>query len=282
LRLADVRELLSLDLSYYSSSDPTLIKEFAHRFRLFAKKTIPDIGRHLINALSKSRLCAFWIPDGAKIMIDSEVPEPKHRWIEAHEIAHSVTPWHRTFLLGDNLQTLDPVCKAMIEAEANYGAGRLLFFQDRFGQDARDLDLTFNSITRLAKLYSNSIVSTFWRTVEERQPTIPVFGLVSIHPLHADIGRHDGANPWRYFVRSTAFGEQFPSIEPKHVFALVQKHATSRRTGPIFCAEDILQDALGRDWEFKIESFSTKHALLTLGTVLRPRAVTISVPRMIA
>ncbi|MHB8390256.1 MAG: hypothetical protein ACYDBH_11840, partial [Acidobacteriaceae bacterium] len=96
LKLADVRALLSLDSQYYSSSDPGLVTELSHRFTLLARKTIPDLGKHLLAALSKSRLCAFWVPDTARILVDSDVPKPKHRWIEAHEITHSITPWHRT------------------------------------------------------------------------------------------------------------------------------------------------------------------------------------------
>ena len=97
LKLKDVRSLLLLDLQYYSSSEPGLVLELTHRFRLLARKTIPDLGRHLQEALSKSQLVAFWVPDQARIMLDSDVPEPKHRWIEAHEIIHSVTPWHKNF-----------------------------------------------------------------------------------------------------------------------------------------------------------------------------------------
>jgi hypothetical protein len=37
----------------------------------------------------------------------------------------------------------------MIEAEANYGAGRLLFLQDRFREEARDWALSFTSIKSL-------------------------------------------------------------------------------------------------------------------------------------
>src|SRR5438874_2088831 len=69
LRLSDVRALLSLDLQYYRSSDPGLVTELTHRFTVLARKTIPDLGRHLLTALSKSRLCAFWVPDTAKIMV---------------------------------------------------------------------------------------------------------------------------------------------------------------------------------------------------------------------
>jgi hypothetical protein len=269
LKLAEVRTLLSLDLQYYSSADPGLVTEITHRFKLLARKSIPDFGRHLLSALSKSKLCAFWVPESSRILVDADVPKPKHRWIEAHEIVHSVTPWHKAFLLGDNLETLDPACHANLEAEANYGAGRLLFLQDRLCSEARDLALTFPSIRQLAKRYGNSIVSTFWRAVEERNPTQPVFGVISVHPLRPEIGKHDGANPWRYFIRSVAFRTQFSTTEPDRIFGLIRQHATNKRTGPIFMATDSLADANGDSWEFQIESFSTGHALLTLGFPVR-------------
>lgn len=277
LNLADVRSLLSLDLQYYRSTDPGLIAELTHRFNLLARKTIPDLGRHLFSALAKSKLCAFWVPDSARILLDQDVPQAKHRWIEAHEIIHSATPWHKDFLLGDNKQTLDPACHAILEAEANYGAGRLLFLQDHFAADARDLPLEFKSIRELAERYGNSIVSTFWRTVEERNAGKAVFGLISVHPHHADIGAHDGADPWRYFIRSALFRTQFANVSAAEVFDLVERHASRRRTGPILLAEDILSDATGKIFEFRFESFSIKHALLTLGFPLRERGAAVAV-----
>lgn len=275
IRLEEVRSLLSLDLHYYSNSEPGLIAELSHRFKLLTQKTIPDIGRHLAEALAKSKLCAFWVPDSAKIMIDSNVHEAKHRWIQAHEITHSVTKWHKDFLLGDNRQTLDPTCHAIIEAEANYGAGRLLFLDDRFQMEARDLDLSFNSVKFLSKRFENSLVSTLWRTVEDRDPTQSVFGLISEHPFYPEIGKHDGPMPWKYFIRSAAFRTQFSNITPADVFELIQQHATRVKSGPVFTAQILLRDVIGNDWEFKIESFSTTHALLTFGfvTALKPLMV---------
>ena len=275
LELENVRLLLSLDLQYYSSSEPGLVSELTHRFRLLAGKTIPDLGRHLQVALSKSKLCAFWVPDQSRIMLDSDVPEAKHRWIEAHEIVHSITPWHKRFLLGDNAQTLDPTCHAVLEAETNFGAGRLLFLNEKFGEEARDVDLSFKSIRLLKNRYGNSIVSTFWRIVEDRNPAEPVFGLISIHPHYPEIGSHDGPKPWRYFIRSEAFARQFSKITPKAVFEIVSTHASRRRAGPIFAAEDVVKDDLGVEWEIVLECFSTTHAVLTLGYTSSVRSIVV-------
>ncbi|MHB8345887.1 MAG: hypothetical protein ACYDHM_01650 [Acidiferrobacterales bacterium] len=276
VRLPDVLALLAIDLQYYRSSDPGLIDELTHRFKVFAQKSIPDLGKHLLSALTKSRLCAFWVPESSKILVDADVPEPKHRWLEAHEVIHSITPWHRKFLLGDNHQTLDPVCHASLEAEANYGAGRLLFLQNRLAEEARDLALSFESIKLLSKRYHNSIISTFWRAVEDRDSEQPVFGIVSVHPRHPDVGQHDGPNPWRYYIRSAAFRRQFSAFGPDDAFGLVTQYASSRRTGPVFNATHLIRDANGDDWEFQIESFSTKHALLTLGFPIRRHHALVS------
>ncbi len=277
LDLADVRALLSLDLQYYSSTDRGLITELTHRFTILAKKQLPNLGNHLLAALAKSRLCAFWVPESSQILIDSDVPKPKHRWIQAHEITHSVTSWHKSFLFGDNSRTLDPACHAVLEAEANYGAGRLLFLQDQFSLDARSLPLSFTSIIQLAKRYNNSIVSTFWRAVEERDPGQSVFGIISIHPQHPEVGEHDGPMPWRYFIRSSAFITQFASISADEVYAVVTQKATYRRTGPVLSVDIVFTDVTGSDWEFCIQSHSTGHALLTLGYLVKRRAVVVAV-----
>jgi hypothetical protein len=276
LNLRDVRDLLKLDLQFYSRSDPGLIAEITHRFHILARKSLPDLGKHLLTALSKSRLCAFWVPESSRILIDADEPRPRHRWIEAHEITHSVTPWHKHYLLGDNAETLLPECRAALEAEANYGAGRLLFLQDRFSTEARDLALNFESVKQLAGRYQNSIQSTFWRMVEDRDPGLATFGVISVHPHHPTVGQHNGTHPCRYFIRSAAFRSQFAGYSPDEAYASITRLATRRKAGPVCCEEDIIKDVLDQDWVFRIESFSTGHALLTIGAPVGRRSVLVA------
>src|SRR5438477_5492780 len=81
LSLPDVRQLLKLDLKYYDGSDSGLVAELSHRFKLFAKKKLPEIGNQVREVIAKSKLVAFWVPDSKRVLIDSSVPKPKHRWI---------------------------------------------------------------------------------------------------------------------------------------------------------------------------------------------------------
>ena len=264
LSLLQVRELLKLDLQYYSAANVDHVQEITHHIKVAGKQILarPTL---LWDVITKANLSALWIPDSKRILIDSTVPQLKHRWIETHEIIHSVIPWHNNFLFGDDSYTLDPACHALIEAEANFGAGRLLFFGDRFANEARDLELNFDNIRTLASRYGNTITSTLWRIVEDREPDRPTFGMITSHPLYPEhpklgIGALD-----RKFIRSTAFRAQFSSITLEDAYSLLARHASSKLTGPIASATDVLKDNNGDDFIFRIESFSNSHALLTYG-----------------
>lgn len=276
LQLDLVRELLKLDRDYYNIANPGFLTEMAHRVKVAGKQIVarPTL---LIEVIKKANLSALWIPDSKRILIDETVPEAKHRWMEAHEIGHSIIPWHREFLFGDNEQTLDPECHATIEAEANFGASRLLFMLDRFGQDAREIDFSFKSVQLLRKRYGNTLTSTFWRFVEDRNPTHAAFGVVGVHPKHPEIGKQADGSAYRYFIRSQGFREQFSRIHPDHVRAIIERHASWRKSGPIIDATDYVVDDTGKSYEFKIESFSNKYDLLTMGLLLRERAPIVSV-----
>lgn len=274
LRLPDVRELLKLDLRYYDGTDQGMITEFTHRFRLVTKKKLPGLVRQVREMLAQSKLVAFWVPDDRRVLIDGSVPKAKHRWIEGHEISHSLTPWHQAFLLGDASMTLDPSCHATIEAEANFGAGQLLFMHDRFARDARDMPATFASVQRLADLYANSLTSTLWRLVEQRDPSRPTFGMVSIHPKHPGIGAHNGGEAWKHFIRSAAFRTQFANVTPAEAYAIIDAEANFKIRGPVVSAESVLLDRSGTAWDFIVESFSNSHALLTIGVAARVHPLT--------
>ncbi len=274
LSLELVRELLRLDLKYYSATNTTFLQDLTHRFRLGTKQVVARPGL-LLDAIKKVNLSALYIPDTKRILIDEDVPEAKHRWIEAHEILHGLIEWHSDFLFGDNQLTLNPSCDAVIEAEANYGGGRLLFLADRFGEESRSESLCFNNIRKHAKQYGNTIQSTLWRTVEEREPDRALFGMVSVHPHHPSIGGEEYGDSPR-FIRSDRFREQFGNVTSDHVYKLLVKYARRNKGGPVVDAQDTLVDTNGDTYEFRIEGFSNTHALLTYGVCCDKRPVMVS------
>ncbi len=268
LQLSQVRDLLKLNLSYYSTANSSLLQEMAHRIKVAGRQVL-DRPMLLIEAIQKAKLSALWVPDTKRILIDEVVPRPKHRWIEGHEIGHSLIPWHQQFLFGDNEFTLDPICHAIVEAEANYASSQLLFLQERFGTEARDCELNFKTIKGVAGRFGNTLTTTLWRMVEDREPGCPTFGMVTAHPYYPSIGRGDNGEEIRYFIRSQAFRDQFGSVTPEDGYALIKTHSTRRKRGPVFEATDFLVDSNGIRCEFRMESFCNQHAVLTYGVFVR-------------
>ena len=187
LRIELVRELQRLDTTFYTSTDTGLFREKFSRLFIGVKQVLerPTL---LGEALAKLQLKALWIPDHKRILIDQSIPKLKHRWVEAHEITHSVLPWHGECLFGDTEQTLAPHCHEQLEGEANYGAGRLLFLGGRFLTESSDYPLQFSSVQTLAKVYSNTLTSTLWRFVEQRGVAIPL-GRSRSHTSEAPPGK---------------------------------------------------------------------------------------------
>ncbi len=275
LNLAHLRALLDLNIGYYSTANTTLLQDVAARVRVGTKQVF-ERPMLLVEAVTKAKLSALWVPDTKRILIDETVPKPKHRWIEGHEVGHSIIPWHREFLFGDNEYTLDPICHAIVEAEANYAASQMLFLQQRFSNEARDSNLDFKAIKAIAERFGNTLTTTLWRMVEDRDPAAPVFGMVTAHPHFPEIGTGDGGEAIRYFIRSQAFREQFGGVTPEAAFVLIERNATRRKRGPVFEASDVLHNANGQQCEFRMESFCNSHALLTYGVFVRVKPTLVA------
>lgn len=276
LSLETVRDALKLDLKFYSSAEHSIVEEVAHRIRVGAKQILLRPGL-IVDAIKKANLSALWMPDRKRILIDDSVPKLKHRWIEAHEIGHSLTPWHREFLFGDTEYTLDPDCHAAVEAEANYAASQLLFLRGRFAAEARDLNLDFKSIKLLAKRYGNTITTSLWRTVQERNADEAVFGMVSCHPKHPSIGSGPDGRKIRYFMRSQAFREQFGEVTQERIFSILHGAARWTQRGTVVDCTHVLTNDNGEEFEFRVESFSNTYALLTYGVIMGPRRTILAV-----
>lgn len=121
LRLELVRDLLRLDRRYFSSGDPSAAQEFVHKLTMAGKQLAlrPTL---IWDVIKKWDLRALYLHDRKRILLDSNLPEIKQRWGEAHEIGHSLMDWHEVFALGDDQHSLSPSCHAQLEAEANFAA----------------------------------------------------------------------------------------------------------------------------------------------------------------
>lgn len=272
IELADVFALLKLDRQYYSTQDDGALREFFSK-AVIAGKQIAKRPMLLLDAVKKWDLKALYVPDRKRVLIDSSQHKLKWRWNEAHEVIHSVTEWHQTLLHGDNAFSLSPDCHEQVEAEANYGAGRLLFLQDQFVDFARGSPPTFALAQDAGKKFGNTITSSLWRLVEALD--IPALGIVSQHPHYPDAD-FDATEPCRYFIRSRLFEEQFSGLTEREAFNILRRHCSWRKRGPLGNDEIVLRDDRGEEHVFLFEAFHNGHALLTLITYLRPQTISIA------
>jgi hypothetical protein len=280
LKLQVVRELLRLDLQYYSSTDDGALQEFASRLKIGAKLLFENRTR-LWQIVRKVGLKALWLPEPRRILLDKDVPEKKHRWNESHEISHSMLEWHGQFLYGDSEKELNISCHEILEAEANYGAGQLLFLRDRFLLEARQCKPCMASVKTLHERFKNTWTCTLWRFVEQMGDVVPMLGLVTCHPKRLP-GDHDPAAPCKYFVESPAFRRQFETASEVKIFRAVSAYCKNARGGPLGQDEIILHDVNGEAHVFFFETFFNTHEALTLAIYKRKHALIVSVPELFA
>lgn len=266
LDLREVRDRLSLDRHYYSSKDDGALREFVSRVKI-AGKQIALRPTLLFDVVRKASLSALWLPDRKRILIDQDLPSLKHRWAEAHEIGHSIAPWHAPFLFGDSEEELKLSCHEKLENEANHVAGQLLFLQERFSSEANDLTVTLDSIRELSKTFGNTMTSTLWRFVEGTHPGLPMVGLVATNWRNrADT---DLQNPRRYCIESPEFKKRFSCTSELELFDIIAGYCQPRRGGPLGNAEVLITDNNGDKHVFRFESFSNGYDTLTIGVYSR-------------
>lgn len=278
LRLEDVRELLRLDLAYYSSSDDSKLRDLASRLRVAGRQVI-ERPMLLVEAVRKLELRGLYLPDRKRILVDSGLPSVKQRWTEAHEIAHSLIPWHQGLLMGDPISTLSPECREETEAEANFGASELLFLGGRFESEIKDRDLKMSTVRDLSKLFGNSLTATLWRVVELTFPDRPMVGAVTKKPSQLlGLSITENLEACRYLLRSRAFFERFGELSAEALLRLLQVYCRDKRGGPLGEATVRIRDRSGAPQLFHFETFWNSHDALTLGVWLRAEGVQVAVP----
>ncbi len=270
LRLEDIRRLLKLDRRFYTAKDSSVAREAISRIRV-ATIQVYERPTLILDAIKKFSLKALYLPDRKRILLDGDLPEKKHRWNEAHEIGHSLLPWHEDVMHGDNAHTVSVDCHEQVEAEANFAAGRLLFLRDRFTNEARAMAPTLDSVKQLHTKFGNTYSTTLYRFVEMSGQDRPIIGMITDHP-HASRrpANHDPAKPCRHFIQSPAFAARFSRMPETDMFKAVASYCGAQTGGPLGNSEMILTDDNGDQHRFYFETFFNRYDALTLGVYLKP------------
>jgi ACT domain/IrrE N-terminal-like domain len=117
-------------------------------------------------------LGAFWKEERV-VFIDEEQGESRRQWTDAHEAVHVMCGWHAEVLRLDNEDTLFKELHDEIEAEANYGAGHLVFQGGRFHRRALADQISIRTPIALSSSYGASGTRRFTttsRNIRSRSP----------------------------------------------------------------------------------------------------------------
>lgn len=253
--LAQVRAIQKLDIRYYSISNPDFMDRMAHKMRV-AGKVLQEPMR-LVQAVKQMDLKALLLPDAKKILIDDDLHDIKKRWAEAHEITHDLLDWHQDYMYGDSEVMLLPSYEEMIEAEANLGAGLLLFPRYYLDDYLSGRDPLMSVALKLAEDSGNSITAAGWRIAEYSNR--PTFFMV------CDSGSLKDAAP-KHMAVSRSFEQRFGHIAASQLFTIVKGNAHHARGGPLGTFTYALRDVEGRQHEFVFDVFGIGGlGILTLG-----------------
>lgn len=266
LNLAAVRRLLGLELRFYPTDDKEFSLEAISKIMV---STMHVYRRQLllIEAIRRFDLSALYLSKWQSIFLDPRLPDKKHRWSEAHEIAHTLIPWHANAAFGDNRHTLSPECRRRIESEANFAAARLLFLGDRFGDEARSREPSIDTVLELHRLFGNSITTTLYRLVESASRGRPIVGLITRYPgAEPAVNNPEPATRREHFVRSPAFARHFKDVREDELVEQIAGYCKQDCWGgPIGESELVLADDNGVRQRFRFETFFNHYDALTLG-----------------
>jgi hypothetical protein len=93
------------------------------------------------------------------VFVDRQQLHGRARFTQAHETAHAILPWHNATYLFDD-ETIFGDTQAKLDAEANLGAGHLIFQGRRFHAEALNYDTRLASAIAMSERYGASAHAT--------------------------------------------------------------------------------------------------------------------------
>jgi hypothetical protein len=207
-------------------------------------------------------LGAVWFEERA-LFVDRRQSEPRRRFTEAHEAVHLLCPWHAAALRLDTAAELFGPLVEGIEAEANFGAGQLIFQGGAFHAEALGRERSLSTPFALAARFGASRHAAAHHYVEAHPA--PVALVVA--------GRWPGAGDalpvWRS-IQSESFLRRFGRVSgclPGGRLAVLEGPLAdaideARRSSHPVAVTVRLADRGGRRRELQAEVFNNRHCHL--------------------
>ncbi len=182
---------------------PTPLEEVQRAAGIGARRDIAALPPALATP-GRELLGALWF-ERREVYVDLAQPEPRRRFTDAHEAMHALCPWHEAVLREDTEDELFRDTAQALEAEANYGAGLLIFQGRRFAERIADAPRDMATALALAGEHGASRQATLHHFAQHHPAPV---ALLSI----GRFPQRDGSLPvWRT-VASPAFRRRFGRV----------------------------------------------------------------------
>jgi hypothetical protein len=230
------------------------VREHAHFARIpFA----PEVRERVLGAI--------WFEE-RMLIVDSRQSAPRRRFTEAHEALHLLCPWHAAVFRLDTEAELFGALTRGVEAEANFGAGQLIFQGGSFLADALEHERSLRTPFALARAYGASHHAAAHHYVEGHPDPVALI-------VAGRWPRSDGTLPiWRS-IESRSFAHRFgrlPACMPAGRLnvregpdaPLAAAIDEARRSSEPASMPLRLRDRGGRIRSFDAEVFNNRHCHL--------------------
>ena len=206
-------------------------------------------------------LGALWFQERV-LFVDGRQSAARRRFTEAHELSHAICPWHEAVLRLDTQAELFGGPSLGLEAEANFGAGQLIFQGGLFAAEAARGECSLATPFALAGGYGASRQAAAHHFVESHEAARAML-VAGRWP-----GR-DGCLPiWRS-VESPAFRRRFGRFSDRVPGGrlggdgpLADAIAGARTTSEPVSARVTLTDRAGRQRHCATEVVNNRHCHL--------------------
>jgi hypothetical protein len=211
---------------------PTPLDAVQRAAGIAEQRAIGDLPPELA-ARDRRLLGAYWFEERV-VFVDPAQAAPRRRFTEAHEAMHALCPWHRAVVRHDTEDELFRATRLAVEAEANHGAGLLIFQAGRFRARVRREPCSLASLRALAAEHGASLQATLHQYVEvhdgavallatgrfpRRDGALPVWTATQspeFRRRHGAIGHHVGGcvpagTPLRDLIEATRGGASGPA-----------------------------------------------------------------------
>jgi hypothetical protein len=179
---------------------PTPLEAIRHHARISAVEPIAALPAELRRAQG-AVLGALWF-EPRVLYVDERQPAPRRRFTEAHELVHALCPWHFAVLREDTERELFRPVVAAVEAEANAGAGMLIFQGSAFARRVREEPWSMGTVRALAREHGASVHATLHHCVQAHPGSVAML-------VAGRFPRKDGSLPvWR--------GVESPEFRRRH------------------------------------------------------------------